>query len=63
MSQDRIDVLALREALNWTQQQLADFCATDRTTVSKWEREPPTKGPALVLLRQLRDGLNGEVAA
>lgn len=56
MSEDRIiDVGALREALDWTQQQLADYCDTDRSTVSKWECEPPTKGPALILLRQLRD--------
>lgn len=55
MFDDPIDVTALRSALGWTQQQLADHCGTDRSTVSKWEKEPPTKGPALVLLRQLRD--------
>ncbi|RWD71622.1 helix-turn-helix domain-containing protein [Mesorhizobium sp.] len=55
MFEDRIDVAALREGLGWTQQQLADYCDTDRSTVSKWESEPPTKGPALILLRQLRD--------
>ncbi|WP_217577352.1 helix-turn-helix domain-containing protein [Mesorhizobium sp. GbtcB19] len=55
MNDDRIDVAALRGALEWTQQQLADYCDTDRSTVSKWESEPPTKGPALILLRQLRD--------
>lgn len=55
MNDDRIDVAALRGALDWTQQQLADYCDTDRSTVSKWENEPPTKGPALILLRQLRD--------
>ncbi len=63
MEQERIDVLGLRESLGWTQQQLADYCATDRTTVSKWEREPPAKGPALVLLRQLRDQVGSEAAA
>lgn len=57
---DRIDVVQLREALGWTQQQLADHCDTDRSTVSKWEKEPPTKGPALILLRQLRAGLDGQ---
>ncbi|MBZ9822315.1 helix-turn-helix domain-containing protein [Mesorhizobium sp. CA4] len=56
MFEDRIDVAALRERLGWTQQQLADYCDTDRSTVSKWESEPPTKGPALILLRQLRNG-------
>jgi len=55
MNDDRIDVAALRGALDWTQQQLADYCDTDRSTVSKWESEPPTKGPALILLRQLRE--------
>ena len=55
MKDDRIDVAALREALGWTQLQFAEHFATDRSTVSKWEREPPAKGPALVLLRQLCD--------
>lgn len=55
MQNDAIDVSALRSALGWTQQQLAEHCDTDRSTVSKWEKEPPTKGPALVLLRQLRE--------
>jgi transcriptional regulator with XRE-family HTH domain len=59
MNDDRIEVAALREALGWTQQQLADYCDTDRSTVSKWESEPPTKGPALILLRQLRDRAPG----
>ncbi|GAB5505816.1 MAG: hypothetical protein Rhirs2KO_09790 [Rhizobiaceae bacterium] len=54
MNDDPINVKAIRGALGWTQQQLADHCCTDRSTVSKWEAEPPTKGPALVLLRQLR---------
>lgn len=53
MLEDRIDVQALREGLGWTQQQLAEYCDTDRSTVSKWEKMPPAKGPALVLLRQL----------
>ncbi|AZN72762.1 XRE family transcriptional regulator [Georhizobium profundi] len=52
---DIIDVRKLRGTLGWTQQQLADHCDVDRATVSKWEREPPSKGPALILLRGLRD--------
>lgn len=50
-----IDVRALREALGLTQQQLASACGVDRSTVSKWESEPPAKGPALILLRQLQE--------
>lgn len=53
MDAERIDVAALRERLGWSQQQLADHCDTDRSTVSKWETDPPRKGPALILLRQL----------
>ncbi len=49
-----IDVRAIRERLGWTQKQLADYCCTDRSTVSRWETEPPAKGPAWVLLKQLR---------
>ncbi|WP_315920384.1 helix-turn-helix transcriptional regulator [Mesorhizobium sp. SP-1A] len=66
MSDDLIDIAALRERLGWTQQQLADFCGTDRSTVSKWEKDPPSKGPARVLLRQLQqrvtDNRAGEAA-
>ncbi|WP_414676572.1 helix-turn-helix domain-containing protein [Mesorhizobium sp.] len=54
MVNDLINVASIREALGWTQQQVADFCDTDRSTVSKWEKDAPTKGPALVLLRQLK---------
>lgn len=55
MSDPQINVVQLREALGWTQQQLATACGVDRSTVSKWESEPPTKGPALILLRQLQE--------
>ena len=58
MNKDRIDIAQLRDLLGWTQQQLADFCDTDRSTISKWEKEPPTKGPSLVLLKGLRDRLS-----
>lgn len=58
MDDTAIDVKSLRDALGWTQQQLADYCGSDRSTVSKWENEPPAKGPALVLLRQLRSSIN-----
>jgi len=54
MSDPSINVVQLREALGWTQQQLAAYCGVDRSTVSKWEGEPPTKGPALILLGQLQ---------
>ncbi|QPC87391.1 helix-turn-helix domain-containing protein [Mesorhizobium sp. NBSH29] len=50
-----IDVRNLREELKWTQHQLGAYCGVDRSTVSKWEAEPPTKGPALILLRQLEE--------
>lgn len=62
MTGDVIDVRAIRDALGWTQQQLAEHCCTDRSTVSKWESEPPSKGPALVVLRQLRERANAEPA-
>lgn len=55
MSDPQINVVQLREALGWTQQQLATACGVDRSTVSKWESEPPTKGPALILLRQIHE--------
>lgn len=57
-----INIIALRERLGWTQQQLAEHCGVDRSTVSKWEAEPPTKGPALILLRQLDGGRSGHCA-
>lgn len=53
-----VDVVALRGELGWTQQQLADHCGVDRSTVSTWETRPPTKGPALILLRQLQGALS-----
>ncbi|TPJ98642.1 MULTISPECIES: helix-turn-helix transcriptional regulator [unclassified Mesorhizobium] len=53
-----VDVVALRGELGWTQQQLAEFCGVDRSTVSTWETRPPTKGPALILLRQLQASLS-----
>lgn len=55
MIDEPLDVGALRVALGWTQQQIADYCGTDRSTVSKWEKDPPSKGPALKLLLLLRD--------
>lgn len=56
MNESPFDVIALRRDLKWTQQQLADYCDVDRSTVSKWETDGLVKGPALVLLRLLRDG-------
>ncbi|MER8786855.1 helix-turn-helix domain-containing protein [Mesorhizobium sp. M0983] len=53
-----VDVVALRGALGWTQLQLAEHCGVDRSTVSTWETRPPTKGPALILLRQLQGSLS-----
>ena len=56
MSNDlNLDVAAIRAALGWSQQQLAEACGVDRSTVSRWESEPPAKGPALILLRQLQE--------
>jgi transcriptional regulator with XRE-family HTH domain len=54
MDTHRIKVKELREALGWTQHQLAAYCGVDRSTVSKWESEPPAKGPALILLGHLQ---------
>ncbi|WP_274426777.1 helix-turn-helix transcriptional regulator [Chelativorans sp. YIM 93263] len=48
---------ALRADLGWTQQQLADHCDVDRSTISNWEAKPPTRGPAYILLRRLADTL------
>lgn len=63
MVDEQIDVKAIRELLGWSQQQLAEHCCTDRSTVSRWEAEPPTRGPALVVLRQLREQAIAEGAA
>ncbi|MBZ9852827.1 helix-turn-helix domain-containing protein [Mesorhizobium sp. CA13] len=60
MMDQPIDVEALRGRLEWTQQQLADHCGVDRSTVSTWETRPPTKGPALILLRQLQASLEAD---
>lgn len=54
---DVIDIRDLREKLGWNQDQLGVHCGVDRSTVSKWERDPPRRGPALILLRQLRDSV------
>lgn len=59
MDGEIINVRDLRERLGWNQQQLAEHCGVDRTTVSKWERDPPSKGPAVILLRQLTDRAAG----
>ena len=58
MTDRLLNVGALREALGWTQQQLAAFCDVDRSTVSKWEQEPPAKGPAMILLHQLNERIS-----
>lgn len=52
--QETVDIRTLREALGWNQSQLGAYCGVDRSTVSKWEKEPPLKGPALILLKQLQ---------
>lgn len=66
MLDEPISVVSIRDALGWTQGQIADYCGVDRSTVSKWENEPPKKGPALILLKQLRARIvlsDGEAAA
>lgn len=60
MTDEPINVVALRGELGWTQQQLAGHCGVDRSTVSTWEQKPPTKGPALILLRQLSAQVEAE---
>jgi transcriptional regulator with XRE-family HTH domain len=62
MTDQSIDVVALRGRLGWTQQQLADHCDVDRSTVSTWETRPPRKGPAYILLKQLAESLKAEAA-
>jgi len=51
----KFDVTAIRDALGWSQQRLAEACGVDRSTISRWESEPPTKGPAFILLRQIHE--------
>ncbi len=63
MTDEPINVVALRGELGWTQQQLAEHCGVDRSTVSTWEQKPPTKGPALILLRQLSARVESERTA
>jgi len=48
-----IDVRALRESLNWTQEQLAEYLGLDRSSISRMESGQEPKGPTLRLLKQL----------
>lgn len=50
---EALDVRAIRQRHNWTQEQLAEYLGLDRSTVSRLERGKEVKGPVAKLLRQL----------
>jgi transcriptional regulator with XRE-family HTH domain len=49
------DILALRDKLDWTQEQLAEYLGLDRSSVSRMENGQPPKGPTRRLLEQLAE--------
>lgn len=55
MSDDQIDIKALRESYQWTQEQLADALGLDRSSVSRMETGQEPKGPTKILLRKLAE--------
>jgi transcriptional regulator with XRE-family HTH domain len=60
---EQIDIRALREALGWNQQQLAEYLGLDRSSVSRMEKGQDPKGPTLRLLRQLAESPPASEAA
>ena len=53
---DPTEIIAIRQSLDMTQSELADYMEVDFGTVSRWERGiQPVPGPARVLYRLLRD--------
>ena len=48
-----IDIRALRDRLNWSQEKLAEYLGLDRSSVSRMENGQAPKGPTLRLLRDL----------
>ena len=55
MSETRLDIPAIRKALNLTQSQLADMAGVNLSTVWRWENDGvPKRGPARALLDRLK---------
>ncbi|MBO0142284.1 helix-turn-helix transcriptional regulator [Agrobacterium sp. Ap1] len=50
-----IEIKALRDKLDWTQAQLAEYLGVDRSTISRMENGGKVHGPAAKLLSSLRD--------
>lgn len=48
-----IDVRALRAKLNWSQDDMAQYLWTNRSSISHFETHLKPRGPALKLLQQL----------
>lgn len=55
MSEEQIDIPAIRAACGLTQQGLADMAGVNLSTVWRWENGNPPRGAAKVLLLRLRD--------
>jgi transcriptional regulator with XRE-family HTH domain len=51
-----IDIRALRDRLQWTQDDLAKFLGLDRSSISRMENGQKPKGPVVKLLRELAEG-------
>jgi transcriptional regulator with XRE-family HTH domain len=53
-----MDVKAIRERRQWTQEQMAEYLGLDRSTVSRLERgQAPTGSTRILLGRLLEDDL------
>lgn len=48
-----MDIREIREAKNWTQDQMADYLGLDRSSVSRMECGRPPSGPVEKLLQLL----------
>lgn len=56
MSEQPIDIVALRKRLEWTQEQLAEYLGVDRSNVSRMEAgQSSVRGPVRRLLAQLSE--------
>lgn len=54
MNEARLDIPAIRKALNLTQTQLAEMAGVNLSTVWRWENDGiPKRGPARALLNRL----------
>ncbi len=54
MSNDAIDILALRDSIGWTQDRMAAYLGCDRSTVSRMENGQEQSGPIKRLLATLK---------